>query len=85
MDIIRPLGLPSYTPRHWVPILVAFYDVHGLQLDYPVIKVIKYRRIRWEGHEARMGDKVRSKRLIFCKGNSFKTYDLLESLLAVHL
>jgi hypothetical protein len=23
-------GWPSYTPRHWVPILVAFYDMHGL-------------------------------------------------------
>jgi hypothetical protein len=27
-------GWPSYTPRHWVPILVAFYDMHGLQWDY---------------------------------------------------
>jgi hypothetical protein len=23
-------GWPSYTPRHWVPILVPFYDMHGL-------------------------------------------------------
>jgi hypothetical protein len=28
---------PSYTPRHWVPILVAFYDMHGLQWDYCLI------------------------------------------------
>jgi hypothetical protein len=29
-------GWPSYTPRHWVPVLVAFYDMHGLlQWDYP--------------------------------------------------
>jgi hypothetical protein len=28
---------PSYTPRHWVPILVAFYDMHGLQWDYSLI------------------------------------------------
>jgi len=27
-------GWPSYTPRQRVPILVAFYDMHGLQLDY---------------------------------------------------
>jgi hypothetical protein len=28
-------GWPSYnTPRHRVPILVAFYDMHGLQRDY---------------------------------------------------
>jgi hypothetical protein len=25
---------PGYTPRHRVPILVAFYDMHGLQWDY---------------------------------------------------
>ena len=28
------IGLPSYTPRHRVPILVPFYDLHGLQWDY---------------------------------------------------
>jgi hypothetical protein len=27
-------GWPSSTPRHQVPILVAFYDMHGLQWDY---------------------------------------------------
>jgi hypothetical protein len=27
-------GWPSYTSRHRVPILVAFYDMHGLQWDY---------------------------------------------------
>ena len=27
-------GWHSYTPRHRVPILVAFYDVHGLQWDF---------------------------------------------------
>jgi hypothetical protein len=27
-------GWPSYTPSHRVPILVAFYDMHGLQWDY---------------------------------------------------
>jgi hypothetical protein len=25
---------PSYTPSHWIPILVAFYDMHGLQWAY---------------------------------------------------
>jgi hypothetical protein len=30
-------GWPSYTPRHWVPILVTFYDMHGLQCDYSLI------------------------------------------------
>jgi hypothetical protein len=28
---------PSYTPRHWVPILVSVYDMHGLQWDYTLI------------------------------------------------
>jgi hypothetical protein len=27
-------GWPSYTPRHRVPILIASYDMHGLQWDY---------------------------------------------------
>jgi hypothetical protein len=27
-------GRPSYTPRHRLPILVASYDMHGLQWDY---------------------------------------------------
>jgi hypothetical protein len=27
-------GWPSYTPRHRVPILVAFYDMRGLRWDY---------------------------------------------------
>jgi hypothetical protein len=30
-EFITPgAGWPSYTPRHWVPILVAFYDLYGL-------------------------------------------------------
>jgi hypothetical protein len=33
-------GWSSYTPgRHWVPILVAFYDMSGLQWDYSLIPV----------------------------------------------
>jgi hypothetical protein len=24
-------------PRHWVPIIVAFYDMNGLQWDYSLI------------------------------------------------
>jgi hypothetical protein len=28
---------PCYTSRHWVPILVAFNDIHGLQWDYSLI------------------------------------------------
>jgi hypothetical protein len=31
--IIPGTGWPSYTPRHRVPILVAFCDFHGLQWD----------------------------------------------------
>jgi hypothetical protein len=27
-------GWPSYTPGHWVPILVVFYDTHELRWDY---------------------------------------------------
>jgi hypothetical protein len=30
-------GWPSYTPRHWVPILVVFCDMHGLQWNYSLI------------------------------------------------
>jgi hypothetical protein len=30
-------GWPSYAPRHWVPILVAFKDMHRLQWDYSLI------------------------------------------------
>jgi hypothetical protein len=30
-------GWPSYIPRHWVPILVAFCDMQGLQWDYSLI------------------------------------------------
>jgi hypothetical protein len=30
-------GSRSYIPRHWVPILVAFCDMHGLQWDYSLI------------------------------------------------
>jgi hypothetical protein len=33
---VRPpeTGWPSYTPRHWIPILVVFYDTHGQRWDY---------------------------------------------------
>jgi hypothetical protein len=39
LRIYDPLetGWPSCTPRHWVPILVAFYDMHGLQWDCSLI------------------------------------------------
>jgi hypothetical protein len=30
-------GWPSYTPRHWAHILVAFYDMHGLQWNHSLI------------------------------------------------
>jgi hypothetical protein len=34
-DLYPPeAGWPSYTPRHWVPILVASYGTHGLRWDY---------------------------------------------------
>jgi len=29
--VFKPPVWPSYTHRHWVNILVAFYDLHGLQ------------------------------------------------------
>jgi hypothetical protein len=37
LRIYDPGGWPSYNPRHWVPILVAFYGMDGLQWDYPLI------------------------------------------------
>jgi hypothetical protein len=36
-DPRRQTGCPSYTPRHWVPVLVAFYDMNELQFDYSLI------------------------------------------------
>jgi hypothetical protein len=38
-------GWPSYTPRHWVPILVVFYDTHELRWDcsYPPVTTRIYR------------------------------------------
>jgi hypothetical protein len=30
-------GGPAIPPRHWVPIFVAFYDMHRLQWDYYLI------------------------------------------------
>jgi hypothetical protein len=38
-------GWPNYTPRHWVPILVAFYDMHGLQWDYSLIPATTRERV----------------------------------------
>ena len=32
-------GRSSYTPRHWVPIVVTFFDIHGLRWDYSLIPV----------------------------------------------
>ena len=32
-------GWSSYTPRLWVPILVPFQDMHGIQWDYSLIPV----------------------------------------------
>jgi hypothetical protein len=36
-------GWPSYTPRHWVPILVAFYDTLELRWDYSYLPVTSRR------------------------------------------
>jgi hypothetical protein len=33
----RRQGGPAIPPGHWVPILVTFYDMHGLQWDYSLI------------------------------------------------
>jgi hypothetical protein len=30
-------GGPAMPPGHWVPVLIAFYDMHGLQWDYSLI------------------------------------------------
>jgi hypothetical protein len=35
----RGQGDPAIPPRHWVPILAAFYDMNGLQWDYSLIPV----------------------------------------------
>jgi hypothetical protein len=36
---------PSYTPRHWVLILVTFYDTHELHWGYSLLPATT------EGHE----------------------------------
>jgi hypothetical protein len=46
-------GWPSCTPRHWVPILVAFYGMHGLQWDYSLIpattrKEVRFKLLKWQ-------------------------------------
>jgi hypothetical protein len=33
----RRQGGPAIPPEHWVPMLVAFYDMHGLQWDCSLI------------------------------------------------
>jgi hypothetical protein len=64
--------LPSYTPRHWVPILVASYDPYELRWGYSfsrpphgkslnITKAIKSRRMRWVEHVARMEYMINSK------------------------
>jgi hypothetical protein len=35
---------PSYTPKHWIPILVAFYDTYELRWDYSYPPVTTQRR-----------------------------------------
>jgi hypothetical protein len=40
-------------PRHWAPILVDFYDMHGLQWDYSLILATTrerryYRNMEWQ-------------------------------------
>jgi hypothetical protein len=47
-------GWPSYTSRHWVPILVAFYDMIGLQWVYSLIPattrddcIFSYKHLAW--------------------------------------
>jgi hypothetical protein len=44
---------PSYTPRQWVPILVAFYDTHGVRWGYsnsrpPYGKVLTFRDMNYD-------------------------------------
>jgi hypothetical protein len=41
----RREGGPSLPPGHWVPILVAFYDMHGLQWDYSLIPATTRRNM----------------------------------------
>jgi hypothetical protein len=52
---------PSYTPRHWVPILFAFYDTHELRWDYsyPPVKKTEFVLIIWHYY----GDKIKEMRL----------------------
>jgi hypothetical protein len=40
-------GWPSCTLRHWVPILVAFYDMNGLQWDYYLIPATTRKVLRF--------------------------------------
>ena len=60
-------GWPSCTPRHSVPISVAFYDLHGLRWDYsfprlplgdPVRPTRKYLSLRRERINLKRWDKA---------------------------
>jgi hypothetical protein len=45
---------PSYTPRHWVPILVAFYNMYGLQWDYSLIPATTQENLFIQNPELRL-------------------------------
>jgi hypothetical protein len=53
-------GWPGYTPRHWIPVLVAFFDTH---------------RVHWGYSESRppFGKRVRSDVLNAIKYTELKT------------
>jgi len=47
------VGWPSYTLRHWVTILVIFYDLHGQQWDYSFPQALhreKYIKYQAQSH-----------------------------------
>jgi hypothetical protein len=44
---------PSYTLRRWVHILVAYYDMRGLQWDYSLIPVTTRNNVRIRGDKKR--------------------------------
>jgi hypothetical protein len=57
-------GWSSYTPRHWVPILVAFYDMHELCWDYsyPPVTTRRLRKQHTAKNQATATATVWSKR-----------------------
>jgi len=39
-------GWPGYTPRHWIPVLVPSFDMHGVRWGYSESRLPLGKRVR---------------------------------------